>query len=185
MTMQSTPVVTGAVYVHGVLEAEFATRKTPSNPKSGDLRLHAHLDENGKRKRARAYCKAGYSGFIRASIFDGERWRKFMLALYVDASTRQYQQFAERSIRVRKAIRVLEGLAGRRLAYRDGAFACEEPEIVSAAQPPVEVLDGTPVFQLESPPSRMDRINNRKPSSHKTLRRRRRRLINGQLELFG
>lgn len=140
MTTHAAPVLTGVVYVQGALEGDFPRRTVGRNVQCGDLRLHAHLDEKGMRARARGFCRAGYSGFIRASLYDGKAWRKFMLALYVDAGKRHFEQNADRARNAWSIILALQALKGRSCIYRDGAFACAElpvvkPEPVQPATP--------------------------------------------------
>lgn len=137
MKTQTNPVITGRVFVHGVLEDECSRRRTPRDVQAGDIRVHAHLDENGVKQRQRGFCRAGYSGVFRASIYDGSAWRKFMLALAVDSRARRYAQNSERSSRLGEVFRALEKLKGRCCVYRDGAFAlCQEPVVtVTQAKP--------------------------------------------------
>lgn len=160
MKTQTNPVITGRVFVHGVLEDECSRRRTPRDVQSGDIRVHAHLDENGVKQRQRGFCRAGYSGVFRASLYDGVRWRKFMLALAVNSSVRRYAHNLERSSKLGELFRALEKLKGRSCVYRDGAFAFSDepaltvapPVATPAAQPSkYETVSRPPVAQAAVP----------------------------------
>lgn len=113
----------GKVYVQGVLAESFGSRSCPRKPEAGALRIHSHLDEEGLKQRQRAYCAAGYSGYIRASVFDGKSWRKFMLAREASPAERQFKNFQVRVQLAAALIKKLACLSGKTCVYRDGAFA--------------------------------------------------------------
>lgn len=134
-TKQPVPVVlSGRVYVHGVLEDQFRSYRCERKAEVGAMRIHTHLDAEGQARRQRGYCAAGYSGVIRASVFDGKGWRKFMLALETTPQQRNYANNAERTDRARGVLRILAMLKGKTCIYRDGAFVVNHDVPVLAAQ---------------------------------------------------
>ena len=195
MTSRTNPVLTGVVYVQGALEGDFPRRTVGRNAQCGDLRLHAHLDEKGLRARSRGFCRAGYSGYIRASLYDGKAWRKFMLALYVEPGKRHFEQNADRSRNAWSIILALQALKGRHCVYRDGAFACTDapvektvvsapvvaPAIEKAAEPAKAVVSQA-IEPAKSEPS----IASCPTRRSTPIRRRRRRVQEDsrQLRLF-
>lgn len=185
MTKHATPVLTGVVYVQGVLESDFPRRTVGKNAQSGDLRLHAHLDEKGVRARSRGFCRAGYSGNIRASLYDGKAWRKFMLALYVAGPKRHFEQNAERSKNAWSVILALQALKGRSCVYRDGAFACAELPAVKAPEPQSQASAPAPAV-VKPPSSAQDTTTcpTRKVIVPVRRRRQRREEDSRQLRLF-
>lgn len=115
-------ILTGRVFVHGALEDDFPYLRLSRVLQAGDMRVHAHLDAEGRRKRACGHCQAGYSGVLRASVYDGRHWRKFMLALEVDVEDRHFTQFAYRAGRAQLVIRRISLLKGMTCSWRDGAY---------------------------------------------------------------
>lgn len=186
MTKQATPVLTGVVYVQGVLESDFPRRTIGKNAQCGDLRLHAHLDEKGLRARSRGFCRAGYSGNIRASLYDGKAWRKFMLALYVTGPKRHFEQNAERSKNAWSVILALQALKGRSCVYRDGAFACAELPAVKAPEAQDQASAHVVNAASETPTSAQDATTcpTRKVIVPVRRRRRRKEEDSRQLRLF-
>jgi len=87
MTKDRSPIVlTGNVFVNEHLAREFPDYKQPGTPVRGDIIIHSHLDERGRRnlelKRAtkRPTRKTRYltlSGYFTALLHDGENWRTF------------------------------------------------------------------------------------------------------------
>lgn len=187
MTTHANPVLTGVVYVQGALEGDFPRRTVGRNAQSGDLRLHVHLDEKGLRARSRGYCRAGYSGLIRASLFDGKAWRKFMLALCVVPAKTHYDDNADRARKAWSTILALQALKGRSCVYRDGAFACNQstasaPEMSKAE--PLNVLQTTAPNSAEPKPQTVAECPIRRGSSVTRRRRRRAEEDSRQLRLF-
>ena len=125
----------GRVYVSGALEETFPSQRCPRNPEAGTLRIHSHLDEEGTKARARGFCKQGYSGLIRASLFDGKQWRKFMLARECQVEQRSFPNFLQRQSKAQSVLRVLGLLKGKTCIYRDGAFAVDHEVAVEVPQP--------------------------------------------------
>lgn len=115
-------VLTGRVFVHGALEDDFPYLRLSRCPQAGDMRMHAHLDAEGRQKRACGHCQAGYSGVLRASVYDGRNWRKFMLAPEVDVEDRHFTQFAYRAGKAQLVIRRVSLLKGMTCSWRDGAY---------------------------------------------------------------
>ncbi|MBX9688346.1 MAG: hypothetical protein K2X27_16675 [Candidatus Obscuribacterales bacterium] len=133
-------VLTGNAYVHGALESDFPSQRCPRQVRPGTFRIHSHLDEDGRKKRARGNCSGGYSGVIRASLFDGKAWRKFMLARESEVEQRSFSQFSHRADTARIVLRILGRLKGKTCIYRDGAYAVDHTVPVAdkpqTAQPP-------------------------------------------------
>jgi hypothetical protein len=98
------------------------------------LRIHSHLDEEGTKARARGFCKQGYSGVIRASLFDGKQWRKFMLARECQVEQRSFPNFLQRPSKAQSVMRTLGLLKGKTCVYRDGAFAVDHEIAVATAE---------------------------------------------------
>ena len=143
-------VLTGRVVVHGALAEEFPSQRCPAKVGAGVLRIHSHLDQTGRDRRARGNCRAGYSGVIRASLFDGKAWRKFMLARETKVDQRTFAQFGHRAATARIVLRVLGLLRGKTCVYRDGAFAVDHDiAVVSATAPGTSptVAQGVPSGQ--------------------------------------
>lgn len=128
-------VLTGRVFVHGALEEEFPSQRCPAKVTAGVFRIHSHLDNVGRARRARGNCAAGYSGVIRASLFDGKKWRKFMLARETQVDQRTFSQFGHRGATARTVLRVLGLLRGKTCVYRDGAFAVDHRIAVAIPTP--------------------------------------------------
>lgn len=125
-------VLTGRVYVHGVLEDGFSHLCTPVKPACGDFRLHSHLDAAGRKRREQGKSQGGYSGVLRASLFDGKEWRVFMLAKEASAESRHFNNGEYRNIRARQVIQLLGRLKGLTCTWRNNAFA------VNRGIPPVQ-----------------------------------------------
>lgn len=148
-------ILTGRVYVHGALEEEFPSQRCPAKPEAGTLRIHSHLDQQGRDRRARGFASAGYSGVIRASLFDGKSWRKFMLARETQVEERSFSQFSHRPEKARAVLRTLGRLKGKTCIYREGAFAVDH-ELASVLsttvddQPPASAA--AVITQTSSPP---------------------------------
>ena len=187
MTTPNSGVLTGQVFVHGVLEAEFSRRKAPRQVNPFDIRIHAHLDENGAKKRARGFCRDGYSGVFRASIFDGKRWRKFMLANQVESDLRQFAQYSERYARGSRLIARLASFKGRSVVYRDGAFALLPESAVSSPRAVPSSNDAVVAFVAATAPVvRVAETVIPLPKLAVSMKRRRRKPDNdsAQLKLF-
>lgn len=141
-------VLTGRVFVLGALEEEFPSQRCPAKVAAGVMRIHSHLDQVGRDRRARGNCAAGYSGVIRASLFDGKKWRKFMLARETQVEQRTFSQFGHRGATARTVLRVLGLLRGKTCVYRDGAFAVDHRIAVATPTPPATA---TPVVPTDRP----------------------------------
>ncbi|MBY0548653.1 MAG: hypothetical protein K2W95_15385 [Candidatus Obscuribacterales bacterium] len=129
--------------MHGALEEEFPSQRCPAKVTAGVFRIHSHLDNVGRARRARGNCAAGYSGVIRASLFDGKQWRKFMLARETQVEQRTFSQFGHRGAAARTVLRVLGLLRGKTCVYRDGAFAVDHGIPVPTLAPPSTVAPPT------------------------------------------
>lgn len=152
-------VLTGRVYVHGALADEFPSQRCPAKPSPGILRIHAHLDQSGRERRARGHTAAGYSGVIRASLFDGKAWRKFMLARETQVDQRTFAQFSHRRDTARSVLRVLGLLKGKTCIYRDGAFAVDhEVARVELSPPAASTTATTPGPATVVPPPLQPRV---------------------------
>lgn len=131
---QFVPVVlTGRVYVQGVLEEGFWHARSPEKPERGDFRLHSHLDVAGRKRREAGETKAGFSGILRASLFDGTAWRTFKLAKEASAPCRHFKNGADRDLRAAEMLAKLASLAGFTCNWQSTAYA------VNRAIPPVEI----------------------------------------------
>lgn len=135
-------VLNGRVFVSGALEESFPSQRCPANPEAGSLRIHSHLDEEGTKARALGFCKQGYSGMIRASIFDGKHWRKFMLARECAVEQRNFPNFLQRASKAQVVLRTLALLKGKTCVHRDGAFAVKHAIPVAAAPSPAASAAG-------------------------------------------
>lgn len=141
----ATLVLNGRVYVSGALEESFPSQRCPRNPEAGTLRIHSHLDEEGLKARSRGFCKHGYSGVIRASIFDGKQWRKFMLARECQVEQRSFPNFVQRPSKASTVLRTLGLLKGKTCVHRDGAYAVDHSIVIAAARENEQVTQPSPV----------------------------------------
>ena len=92
---------------------------------AGDLKLYHGLDGAGRKALQRRHTNYGFSGTIRASIWDGRGWRRMRLISLLGEAVRYPTQGEkdEAYARVRQTVPSLAGLAvfwdGSRYARKD------------------------------------------------------------------
>lgn len=86
-----------------------------TGPAAGDVSLYSKSDMEGRIARAGRHTNFGYSGYFRASIFDGKAWRNFKIWDFVPEMELQYETQGDKP-RVTKHLVAL-------LAARIGATA--------------------------------------------------------------
>lgn len=58
---------------------------------AGDVAVYHQMDADGRAAVREAHPNYGYSGYFRASVFDGKNWRRFKIWEVVSKTDRQYQ----------------------------------------------------------------------------------------------
>lgn len=88
------------VQVPGI--GRMAVVASPSTiPAAGDISLYSKMDMLGRSAVAGKHTNYGYSGYFRASIFDGKAWRNFKIWDFIPEAERQYETQGDRP-RVKK-----------------------------------------------------------------------------------
>lgn len=88
----------------------------------GDVALYSRLDAAGRAARAGGHSNYGYSGYFKASVFDGKKWRAFKILSSVPEIDRNYASQGEKpKVQARLTERV-ESWAGRVVAWGNRAY---------------------------------------------------------------
>lgn len=89
---------------------------------AGDIAIYQKLDADGRSALAGGHTNYGYSGYFRASVFDGRGWRSFKIWGFIPEADRKYAtQHDVASVKQRLTAR-LENLAGTSLVWRNRTY---------------------------------------------------------------
>jgi hypothetical protein len=105
----------------------------------GDMALRERLDMHGRNAIAGGHSNYGYSGYFKASIFDGKSWRNLSIWSLLPANGHRYASQGEKGTVRARLVGAIEERMGRVVEYRNKAyrFADEPDPSRSAAAPPV------------------------------------------------
>jgi hypothetical protein len=88
-----------------------AHRQRPSYANAGDVFVYRQDSASGGRNRSGLHTTYGYSGFFKASIFDGTKWRNLKLDTLFQKDSLSYEfQYSAESV----ARMVIQGVAQKR-----------------------------------------------------------------------
>ncbi len=100
--------ISGRVFVSRSLEEIYPARPVPKFPQPGDIMVWCRLDNAGRAAVKRGNRDYGCSGNFQASIFDGQKWRKFHTRNFVRESITKYATHCERGWKIELMIEALE-----------------------------------------------------------------------------
>jgi hypothetical protein len=171
MTKSNLPIaLTGNVFVNEHLARRFPEYKAPQSFSQGDVIIHSHLDERGRKnlqlKNAtrRPTRKTRYltlSGYFTALIFDGQSWRAFRIGDLVGGDG-WYTSQRFKELKIHGVVFILEKLKGRTASWGDD-HAYEVGVGASAAavvspEPGVAVSDPAASDPIASDPIASDQV---------------------------
>lgn len=105
--------------------AKFTSVRVPF--KRGDVALYCRNDMHGRDAIAGGHTNYGYSGYFRASVFDGKQWRALKIWDVVPEADRQYASQTEKGeVQARLAAHI-EALAGLAVEWGHRAYEVVTP----------------------------------------------------------
>lgn len=84
---------------------------------AGDIQLYLKADMYGRYARQGNHTNFGYSGYFKASIFDGKKWRSLALWSLLDQKEYHYQGGGDARAALDELKEKLEILQGARVSY--------------------------------------------------------------------
>lgn len=78
----------------------------------GDVALYQRLDMHGRYAIAGNHTNWGYSGYFKASVFDGKQWRAFKIWNFIPEADRHYANQGDRAKVHQRLAKIIENLAG-------------------------------------------------------------------------
>lgn len=119
------------VDVHNMTEADLVRVEY----RQGDVALRERLDMYGRNARIDGHSNYGYSGYFRASIFDGTRWRNLSIWSLLPGNGHRYASQAEKGvIRERLEAAIVERV-GQVVEYRNKAYRfADEPDTLKSGE---------------------------------------------------
>lgn len=94
----------------------------PDPYRAGDVTLYSRTDAGGRYARAGGHTNFGYSGYFKASVFDGKQWRNFKIWDFIPEADRQYATQAVKSATQEKVTEAIKARAGRVLSWGDRTY---------------------------------------------------------------
>lgn len=107
--MANAPIILSTrVFLAESLEDLNIVRALPKQLQVGDIKLWCRLDSAGRAAVEGGHCNFGYSGYFKASIFDGKKWRNFKLWNFISDTIRHYATQQEKGWKLNMVIAALE-----------------------------------------------------------------------------
>ncbi len=111
---------TGDTSVAETLDDHFSMVTVPF--KRGDVVVYPRSDLQGRANSAGNHQKYGCSGYFRASIFDGKKWRNFKILNFISEDERSYAQQKEFKGTKKMVVSRIEEHAGSVAVSNDGTY---------------------------------------------------------------
>lgn len=155
MTKSNLPIaLSGNVFVNEHLARRFPEYKAPQSFSQGDVIIHSHLDERGRKNRQlknaskRPTRKTRYlslSGYFTALVFDGQLWRAFRIGDLV-GSDGWYTSQRSKETKIHSVVFILEKLKERTASWGD-----DHAYEVSVGASAVAVVSHGPAVAVSDP----------------------------------
>ena len=105
---------------------------------AGDVGVYENTDSNGRMAIAGGHTNYGYSGYFRASIYDGKKWRKFKIWDFVSGPDRTFQTRRDMPEVRKRLIEIISAKRGNRVTWADGSYGLDmrgiQPQITQITQ---------------------------------------------------
>jgi hypothetical protein len=112
---------------------------------AGDVTLYSKLDANGRHSVSGGHSNFGYSGYFKASVFDGKQWRNLKIWDFVPEADRQFATQKDKPTTEAKVIAAIAARAGHAVVWGDRTYELAESvgDVVGPVVGPSGSADGS------------------------------------------
>lgn len=111
---------------------------------AGDVAIYPRMDMYGRHAARGKHTNYGYSGYFRASVYDGSQWRAFSIWHFVPEVDRHYETMGDRNAVRQRLVEHVKARSGQQLAWGNRAYElADKPVMAAEEQPPHESESGS------------------------------------------
>jgi hypothetical protein len=92
---------------------------------AGDVGVYENTDYMGRMAIAGGHTNYGYSGYFRASIYDGKKWRNFKIWDFVSGPDRTFQTRRDMPEVRKRLVEIISEKRGNRVTWVDRSYALD------------------------------------------------------------
>lgn len=89
---------------------------------AGDVEVVSRLDASGRHNLAGRHTNLGYSGYFKARVFDGKRWRTFKIWDFVPEDARRFPAQGDKLHKMQEVIDAIRAQEGQRATWGNRAY---------------------------------------------------------------
>jgi hypothetical protein len=89
---------------------------------AGDVEVVSRLDTSGRHNLAGRHTNFGYSGYFKARVFDGKRWRTFKIWDFVPEDARRFPRQGDKAHKMQEVIDAIRANGGKRVSWGNRTY---------------------------------------------------------------